>query len=68
MSKSNYLLLILLNAFIDKELVTDIYFNISPIITGYGGILGNYEQFNSKFEIIESTVNDGFIQLHLAKP
>lgn len=56
------------NAFIDKELVTNIYFNISPIITGYGGILGNYEQLNSKFEIIESTVNDGFIQLHLAKP
>lgn len=55
------------NAFIDKDLVTDIYFNINPIITGYGAILGNNSELNSKFKYKGQKLKDGFIQLHLAK-
>ncbi|MBK1896160.1 dihydrofolate reductase family protein [Chryseobacterium paridis] len=55
------------NAFIDKDLVTDIYFNINLLITGVGGILGTNSELNSKFKYKEHTIKDGFIQLHLAK-
>lgn len=55
------------NAFIDKDLVTDIYLNISPLITGNGGTIGNYRELNTKFEIIEHKLTNGFIQLHLTK-
>ena len=55
------------NAFIDKDLVTDIYFNIHPLITGVGGVLGNNSDLNSKFKHKEYTLKDGFIQLHLSK-
>ncbi|MDQ1803966.1 hypothetical protein RAH57_08195 [Chryseobacterium sp. CKR4-1] len=55
------------NAFIDKDLVTDIYFNINLLITGVGGILGNNSELNSKFKYKEQKIKDGFIQLHLAK-
>lgn len=55
------------NAFIDKDLVTDIYFNINPIITGAGAILGNNKDLNSKFKYEEQKIKNGFVQLHLAK-
>ncbi|MGN7706238.1 dihydrofolate reductase family protein [Chryseobacterium sp. 22543] len=55
------------NAFIDKDLVTDIYFNIHPLITGVGGVLGNSSELNSKFKHTEYNLKDGFIQLHLTK-
>ncbi len=55
------------NAFIDKDLVTDIYFNINPLITGVGAVLGNNSELNSKFRLKEHSVKDGFIQLHLTK-
>jgi len=55
------------NAFIDKDLVTDIYFNIHPLITGVGGVLGNSSELNSKFKHKEYNLKDGFIQLHLSK-
>ncbi|WP_068944908.1 dihydrofolate reductase family protein [Chryseobacterium timonianum] len=55
------------NAFIDKDLVTDIYFNINPIITGAGAILGNNSELNSKFKHKEYNHKDGFVQLHLTK-
>jgi len=54
------------NAFINKELVTDIYFNISPVVTGHGGVFGSYENLNSKFKVTEHKFNDGFIKLHLS--
>lgn len=55
------------NAFIDKDLVTDIYFNIHPLITGVGSVLGNNSELNSKFKHTEYDFKDGFIQLHLTK-
>ncbi|MGO1242633.1 MAG: dihydrofolate reductase family protein [Sphingobacterium sp.] len=55
------------NAFIDKDLVTAIYFNINPIITGAGAILGNNSELNSKFKHNGQKLKDGFVQLHLAK-
>lgn len=55
------------NAFIDKDLVTDIYFNINPLITGAGAILGNNEELNSKFKYEEQNIKNGFVQLHLTK-
>lgn len=55
------------NAFIDKDLVTDIYFNINPIITGAGAILGNNRELNTTFKHKEQGVKNGFIQLHLTK-
>ncbi|HAT3992842.1 TPA: hypothetical protein I9Y78_001639 [Elizabethkingia anophelis] len=55
------------NAFIDKDLVTDIYFNINPIITGAGAILGNNNELNSKFKYKEQKIKNGFLQLHLTK-
>ncbi|MGO1669565.1 MAG: dihydrofolate reductase family protein [Sphingobacterium sp.] len=55
------------NAFLDKDLVTDIYFNISPIITGDGGHLVSNPSLNSKFSVAGCTINNGFVQLHLTK-
>lgn len=55
------------NAFIDKDLVTDIYFNINPLITGAGAILGNNNELNSKFKYKEQKFKNGFLQLHLTK-
>lgn len=55
------------NVFFNKDLVTDIYFNISPIITGNGAILGNNEELNSKYKYKGQKVKNGFLQLHLTK-
>src|SRR5690606_27671050 len=55
------------NAFIDKDLVTNIYFNVNPIITGAGAILGNNNELNSKFKYKEQKLKNGFVQLHLTK-
>ncbi|MDR3023494.1 dihydrofolate reductase [Chryseobacterium sp.] len=55
------------NVFFDKDLVTDIYFNTSPIITGNGAILGNNEELNSKFKYRGQKLKNGFLQLHLTK-
>lgn len=55
------------NAFFNKNLVTGIYFNISPIITGAGAILGNNEELTSTFEYKGQKLKNGFLQLHLTK-
>ncbi|ASK30041.1 hypothetical protein CEY12_07920 [Chryseobacterium sp. T16E-39] len=55
------------NAFIDKDLVTNLHFNMSPLITGDGGFLGNNKELDTKFEIAEHTINEGFLQLHLTR-
>lgn len=55
------------NAFIDKDLVTDIYLNVNPLITGVGGTLGSNSELNSKFKHRKQKVKNGFVQLHLAK-
>ncbi|WP_293943869.1 MULTISPECIES: dihydrofolate reductase family protein [unclassified Sphingobacterium] len=55
------------NAFLDKDLVTDIYFNVSPIITGAGAILANNEELSAKFKHKGQKLKNGFLQLHLKK-
>lgn len=55
------------NSFIDKGLVTDIYLNISPIITGAGNVLGNNIEMNTSFRLKKHTVKNNFIQLHLTR-
>jgi RibD C-terminal domain. len=55
------------NAFLDKDLVTDIYFNISPIITGSGAILANNKELSSKFKYKGQKLKNGFLQLQLTK-
>lgn len=55
------------NSFIDNDLVTDIYFNISPLVTGGGGVLADNADLNTKFRLAGHTVNEEFIQLHLTK-
>ncbi|MFD2556537.1 dihydrofolate reductase family protein [Sphingobacterium tabacisoli] len=55
------------NAFLDRDLVTDIYFNISPLITGDGGHLVSNHALNSKFSLAGCEVHNGFVQLHLVK-
>ncbi|RNL78153.1 hypothetical protein ED312_19660 [Sinomicrobium pectinilyticum] len=55
------------NAFIDKDLVTDLYFNISPVITGNGGVLGNNPVLSTKFKLAEHTVNEDNLLLHFTK-
>ncbi|WP_313185767.1 dihydrofolate reductase family protein [Sphingobacterium siyangense] len=55
------------NAFLDKNLVTDIYFNVSPIITGSGAILANNKELSSKFKYKGQALKNGFLQLHLTK-
>lgn len=56
------------NAFIAKDLVTDLYLNVSPILAGEGDFLGWNNPFNTTFEIVTHKVKQGLLQLHLAKP
>ncbi|MGG5578329.1 dihydrofolate reductase family protein [Myroides sp. C15-4] len=55
------------NAFIDKELATDLYLNINPILTGHGGYLVQENKLHTTFELVAQHLNNGFIQLHLTK-
>jgi len=56
------------NAFLDKELVTDIYFNYIPVIIGLGGVLGTADELNTIFKLAGTqTYDGGIVQLHLSK-
>lgn len=56
------------NAFLDKGLVTDIYFNILPIITGSGGVLATDDTLLARFSQIQhNPLGDGFVQIHLTR-
>lgn len=55
------------NAFLEGDFVTDIYFNISPIVTGDGGTLGARNDLNTSFKVAACEANDSYVQLHLAK-
>lgn len=55
------------NAFLNTDLVTDIFFNVSPLITGDGGDLGTLQGLNTNFKFMSSDVNANYAQLHLAK-
>lgn len=55
------------NAFLDRDLVTVIYFHISPIITGQGQPLVSNNALHSKFNLAGCQTHNGFVQLHLTK-
>lgn len=55
------------NAFIEKELVTDLYFNINPLFIGGSDILGMQRNLSTQFEIVTHKEHNGFIELHLTK-
>lgn len=55
------------NAFINKDLVTDFYLNMSPILIGSSGTLGNNSKLFSAFQFKEYNYKEGFLQLHLAR-
>ncbi|KZE78436.1 dihydrofolate reductase family protein [Myroides marinus] len=55
------------NAFIDKELVTDLYININPLFIGGSDILGIRNNISTKFDIVTHKEYNGSIKLHLTK-
>lgn len=56
------------NAFLDKDLVTDIYFNIIPIILGNTGVLGTSTELLTKFKLTEhKLLTNEVVQLHLTR-
>lgn len=55
------------NAFIDKELVTDLYLNISPLFVGGTDILGMQHTLSTKFDLVNYREHHGFLELHLTK-
>lgn len=56
------------NLFLDRELVTDIYFNLIPVITGSGGVLGTNEQLVTRFALAGTKIlAGGAVQVHLTR-
>ena len=56
------------NAFLNKDLITDIYFNINPIIAGNTGELGTNQELASRFRLAETkVVAENIIQVHWTK-
>ncbi|UFH41387.1 dihydrofolate reductase [Flavobacterium cupriresistens] len=56
------------NEFLDRELVTDVYFNFVPMIIGNGGIIGNSDELNTKFKIVDNKLlTKNIAQIHLVK-
>ncbi len=56
------------NIFLNRDMVTDIYFNYVPVIVGDGGILGTATGLLTNFEMTEhKLLNGGIVQIHLSK-
>lgn len=56
------------NAFLEADLVTDIYFSLLPIVTGDGGPLRINDGKAVKFKLAEQTmITKGVEQLHFSK-
>lgn len=56
------------NAFLEKDLITDIYFNIHPVIVGDGGVLGTDHTLATRFQLLShKQVGEHIVQLHLNK-
>lgn len=53
------------NAFLEKDLVTDVYFNIHPVMVGNGGVLGVDEAWTARFKLVAyRQVGEGIVQVH----
>lgn len=56
------------NAFLDKDLATDILLNIIPIFTGSGGVLGTNSDLTTKFMLTEHTLlSDNCLRLRYTR-
>jgi dihydrofolate reductase len=56
------------NIFLNRDMLTDIYFNYVPVIVGDGGTLGTATNLLTYFELIENKLlNEGIVQMHLRK-
>lgn len=56
------------NAFLDKDLVTDIYFNVTPMVIGDGGTIGSKDDLFVKFDKMNyEPIIENVIRLHLSK-
>jgi dihydrofolate reductase len=56
------------SSFLEKDLVSDIYFNIIPIVIGSGGIIGNADDLYLKFKVAESSMlTPEIVQIHFEK-
>jgi dihydrofolate reductase len=56
------------NSFLEKNLITDAYFNIVPVITGGGGVIGMHDQLFNTYQLTEHQLLDGgIVQLHLTR-
>ncbi len=56
------------NAFLEKDLITEMFLNIVPIVSGAGGIIGNSENLLSGFKLAgHKLMTDDIIQLHFIR-
>lgn len=56
------------NSFLEKDLITDLYLNYVPVITGGGGLIGIDDKFFAIYRLKEHKLLDGgIVQLHLTK-
>lgn len=56
------------NIFLNRNMLTDIYFNYVPVIVGDGGILGTATDLITNFELADhKLLDDGIVQIHLSK-
>jgi dihydrofolate reductase len=56
------------NIFLNRGMLTDIYFNYVPVIVGDGGTLGTATDLVTSFELMEhKQLNEGIVQIHLRK-
>lgn len=56
------------NVFLDKDLVTDIYFNVTPMVIGDGGTIGSKDDLFVKFDKMNyEPIIENVIRLHLSK-
>lgn len=53
------------NAFLEKHLITDLYFNFVPVLTGDGGVLvGNAAIFDQLHLVESKTLEGGVVQIY----
>ena len=56
------------NMFLNRDMLTDIYFNYVPVIVGDGDVLGTAADLLTSFELMEhKLLNGGVVQIHLCK-
>ncbi|MCW3466189.1 dihydrofolate reductase family protein [Chitinophaga nivalis] len=56
------------NAFLEKDLVTDLYFNILPVVVGHGGVLVTDDALTTRFKLVyHKGIGADIVQLYLTR-